>query len=179
MVLKEGSGMMAHEKWMALALDQARTAYDQGEFPVGCVIVQGQSVVAEGARKGTAEGVPVFSEVDHAEMRALKQLESRATDVVPAECTLYCTMEPCLMCFGAILLSGIRTIVYAYEDAMGGGAGIDLSALTPLYRDAEIRIVPGVLRQKSLDLFYNFFNKETNLYWKDSFLEAYTRDQIK
>lgn len=81
------------------------------------------------------------------------------------------------MCFSAIILAGIKKIVYAYEDPMGGGTGCDLSSLTPLYRDAKVQVVSGVLREKSLDLFYKFFNKETNLYWKNSFLEAYTLGQ--
>ena len=48
-----------------------------------------------------------------------------------------------------------------------------------LYKEAKIEVIPGVLREKSLDLFCKFFNKETNLYWKNSFLEAYTLDQKK
>ncbi|MCP4721895.1 MAG: nucleoside deaminase, partial [Desulfobacteraceae bacterium] len=93
------------------------------------------------------------------------------------ESVLFCTMEPCLMCFAAIILAGIKKIVYAFEDPMGGGTGCDLSLMPPLYKEAKVEVVSGVLREKSLDLFYDFFNKETNLYWKDSFLEAYTREQ--
>ena len=81
------------------------------------------------------------------------------------------------MCFAAIILSGIRTVVFAYEDVMGGGTGMDRSDLTPLYRDAQITVIPHVLRKKSLDLFYNFFNKDANLYWKGSLLESYTLNQ--
>ena len=60
---------------------------------------------------------------------------------------------------------------------MGGGTGCDLSRLPMLYKESEIEVVSGVLRQKSLDLFYKFFNKESNLYWKDSYLERYTCGQ--
>ena len=81
------------------------------------------------------------------------------------------------MCYAAINLSGIRTLVIAYEDVMGGGTGLDRRDLAPLYRDAQMTIVPNVLRKKSLDLFHNFFNKDANLYWKDSLLESYTLDQ--
>lgn len=166
-----------HEVFMEKALEQARTAFETGQFPVGCVIVQDGEVMASGARAGTAGDCSFFSEIDHAEIRSLKALETVEKAFSPEKAVLYCTLEPCLMCFAAILLSGIRTVVYAYEDAMGGGTGVDLSSLTPLYRDARITVVPHVLRQKSLDLFYNFFNKEDNLYWKGSFLEAYTLAQ--
>jgi len=162
---------------MEKALVQAGIAYDEGQFPVGCVIVQDGEVIASGARAGTAGDLSFFSEIDHAEIRALKALEVWEGEFRPDKAVLFCTMEPCLMCFSAIILSGIKTIVYAYEDAMGGGTGVDLSSLPQLYREAGVKVVPHVLRQKSLDLFYNFFNKEANLYWKDSLLEAYTLDQ--
>lgn len=160
--------------YMDQALGQARQAFDRGEFPVGCVIVQDGQVISSGSRVGTGAGQTFFSEVDHAEIRALKNLENFDGHFDPAKCILFSTMEPCLMCFGAIIISGIKTIVYAYEDAMGGGTGCDLSSLPSLYRESAVEVIGGVGREKSLDLFYDFFIKEDNLYWKDSFLEAYT-----
>ena len=168
---------MTYDSHMEKALDQASLAYEAGQFPVGCVIVQDNKVIATGARSGTAGDLLFFSEIDHAEIRALKALETYAGDFLPEKAVLFCTMEPCLMCYAAIILSGIKTIVYAYEDAMGGGTCCDLTSLTPLYREADIQVVPHVMRQKSLDLFYNFFNKEANLYWKGSYLEEYTLAQ--
>ncbi len=162
---------------MELALEQARAAYEKGEFPVGCVIVQEGKVVASGARAGTALESGFFSEVDHAEIRALKHLELSTEGFEPDRAVVYTTMEPCLMCYSAIILAGIKKVVYAFEDPMGGGTNIDLSRLAPLYKNSGIEIISGVLRQKSLDLFYNFFNKEENLYWRDSYLERYTLDQ--
>ena len=170
---------MTYEYYMELALEQAQKAFDGGEFPVGCVIVQAGKVIANGARLGTTSGKLFFSEIDHAEIRALKYLETSDTQFDPEKSILFSTMEPCLMCFGAIILSGIKKIVYAYEDPMGGGTTCDLKKLPPLYQNCRIDVVPGVLRQKSLDLFYSFFNKEDNLYWKNSYLETYTLDQKK
>lgn len=168
---------MDYSFFMEQALEQARNALEQGQFPVGCVIVQDGQVIASGARAGTSGDLSFFSEIDHAEIRALKALESSDVRFIPERAVLFCTMEPCLMCFSAIILAGIRTLVFAYEDVMGGGTGLDRRHLTSLYRDAEITIVPHVLRKKSLDLFHNFFNKDANLYWKDSLLESYTLDQ--
>lgn len=168
---------MDYSFFMVQALGQARNAFEQGQFPVGCVIVQDDRVVASGARAGTSGEFSFFSEIDHAEIRALKALESAKVRFVPERAVLFCTMEPCLMCFAAIILAGIRTLVFAYEDVMGGGLGLDRARLAPLYRDAQITIVPHVLRKKSLDLFYKFFNKDDNLYWKNSLLESYTLDQ--
>lgn len=69
------------------------------------------------------------SEIDHAEIIALRNLENLALPADRRRMTLYCTLEPCLMCFGAVLLSGIGTLVYAYEDVMGGGTACDHSGL--------------------------------------------------
>ena len=168
---------MGYDVCMEKALEQARAAFDDGQFPVGCVIVQNGEIIASGARAGTAGELPFFSEVDHAEIRAIKALEGYNGEFRPADAVLFCTMEPCLMCFAAIILSGIKTVVFAYEDAMGGGTCCDLSSLPTLYREAGVKVVPHVLREKSLDLFYDFFNKEANLYWKDSLLAAYTLAQ--
>nr|NJM02795.1 nucleoside deaminase [Desulfobacula sp.] len=163
--------------YMGLALEQAANAFVGGEFPVGCVIVQGGNVMAAGKRQGTTAEKSFFSEIDHAEIRALKALETLGTQFEPENARLYVTMEPCLMCFGAIILSGIKKIVYAFEDPMGGGTHCDLSGLPPLYEKCGIEIVPGVLRQKSLDLFARFFARKENLYWKNSYLENYTLEQ--
>lgn len=174
--MKQESQILNDEYYMGLALEQAKAAFNKGEFPVGCVIVQDGKIVAIGARKGTAPDKPFCSEIDHAEIRALKSLEAGNVQFEPGKAVLYVTMEPCLMCFGAIILAGIKKIVYAYEDPMGGGTRCDLKGLTPLYEKCSIEIVPGMLRRKSLDLFVRFFNKKTNLYWKNSYLETYTLD---
>jgi tRNA(adenine34) deaminase len=81
------------------------------------------------------------------------------------------------MCFSAIVLSGIGRIVYAYEDVMGGGTGLDRSDLPPLYRDAKLTVIPGVLRKNSLVLFQRFFADSGNPYWSNSLLSRYTLAQ--
>ena len=158
---------------MNLALEQARIALDRGDFPVGCIIVQDGKVLTVGERQGTTSDKPFFSEIDHAEIRALKNLENCPEPFEPEKAALYVTMEPCLMCFAAIILSGIKKIVYAFEDPMGGGTNCDLSKLAPLYKNCDIHIVSGVLRQESHELFYRFFGRKDNKYWKGSFLENY------
>ncbi len=165
--------MSDDEIYMALALKEAEAALALGEFPVGCVIVKGTDVVATGARRGTTTATKKrANELEHAEILALYHLE--AMGLGGEGLTLYCTMEPCLMCFAAIMLAGIKTVVYAYEDVMGGGTRCDLKTLPPLYRDAGIRVVPGVMRRESLGLFCRFFNRAQNFYWRGSLLEQYT-----
>ena len=163
--------------FMTAALDLAQTALADGEFPVGCVIADGDTVVARGHRTGTAAGSG--NEIDHAEINALRRLYSAMPDIDRSRLTVYCTMEPCLMCFSAIVLSGIGRIVYAYEDVMGGGTECDRSGLPPLYRDAQLTVISGVLRENSLALFQRFFIDSGNPYWADSLLSRYTLDQAR
>lgn len=163
---------MDYEYFMERALDQAENALSENEFPVGCVLVYQNRIIATGSRKGTS-GRSV-NEVDHAEIVALRNLSHLTEDIDRNKISLFCTMEPCLMCFGAILLSGIGEIVYAYEDVMGGGTGCDLKKLPPLYRNREVPIVPNILREKSLGLFRAFFADPRNRYWKGSLLAKYT-----
>lgn len=160
---------------MTIALDLAADALAKGDFPVGCVIANGDTVIAHGRRTGTVDG-PV-NEIDHAEINALRFLYRHAPDIDRSRVTIYCTMEPCLMCFSAIMLSGIGRIVYAYEDVMGGGTGCDRSGLSPLYRDNPLKVIAGVLRESSLILFQRFFAESGNAYWADSLLSRYTLDQ--
>ena len=166
---------MNYAHFMTAALEQAEAAYHAGEFPVGCVLVHKDRVLATGRRTGTTtKGV---NEVDHAEMVALRRLVLAGRDVAPAEIVLFSTLEPCLMCYGAAILSGIRTIVYAFEDVMGGGTGCDLTQLSPLYREAGTSIIPHVRREESVQLLKAFFANPENVYWKESLLARYTLSQ--
>ena len=163
---------MNHTYFMRQALVEAQKALASGEFPVGCVIAHPQGVLVTGSRENSFAGA--VNEIDHAEIVALRRLARLEHKPDANDITLFCTMEPCLMCFGAILLAGIRKIVYAYEDVMGGGLQCDLQALTPLYRDLPIEITANVLRQESLALFKTFFENPHNGYWQGSLLAEYT-----
>ena len=165
--------MSEHEQWMRAALDEARQALDEGEFPVGCVMVADGRIVARGRRLNSAEGSR--NEIDHAEMVTLRQLIADQPGLDFGTVAVYSTMEPCLMCFAAMLLSGIRTFVWAYEDVMGGGANLPLHMLNTLYAQMRVHLHDRVLREESLRLFQEFFR--TGTYWQDSLLARYTMAQ--
>lgn len=164
-----------HETFMKKALVLAEEALSLGEFPVGCVLVTRGNVISEGRRTGTS--AEMVQELRHAEMNALSGLSPDTDPQTLPDLTLYCTMEPCMMCFCASVLSNVKTIVYAYEDVMGGGCNVDRNGFSPLFRDAKITIVPHILRETSLVLFQKFFSGKTRSYWKDSLLATYTLEQ--
>ncbi|MCL1981052.1 MAG: nucleoside deaminase [Proteobacteria bacterium] len=165
--------MSEHEQWMRMALAEARQALAAGEFPVGCVMVAAGRIVAQGRRCNSIEGSR--NEIDHAEVVTLRRLIADQPGLDLGTVTVYTTLEPCLMCYATMLLSGIRTFVWAYEDVMGGGANLPLSVLNPLYAQMRVFLFDRVLRGESLRLFQEFFDIGT--YWQDSLLARYTMAQ--
>jgi len=160
------------EKFMKKALEEALRAFENKEFPVGCVIVSENKIIARGNRKKSITTIP--SEIDHAEINAIRELEKNFPLLPKNKMTVYSTMEPCLMCLSAITLSGFRRIVYAYEDVMGGGCLINKKNLPVFYQKRLPEITGGILRKESLNLFKKFFSTPDNFYWKDSQLSKYT-----
>lgn len=186
----ENACVVDDEKWMSRAIDLAAEAMERGEFPVGCVLVSGGVVVGEGMRRNSrADGL---NELDHAEILALRELvKNGRSSSACVDLTVYSTLEPCLMCLGALILNGVKRIVFAYEDVMGGACGLDFShhfSALPhspaidkhifyngyLYKKGVVEIVGGVKRSESLSLFKSFFADPPNSYWRASLLAGYT-----
>lgn len=168
------SNLDRDEYYMGLALAEASQALQLGEFPVGCVIVEGDSLVASGKR---LHSKGLVNELDHAEIQALKQLYDRYPAIDRSALTVYSTMEPCLMCTATMIVSGIQRVVYAYEDAMGGGTNLPLGQLAPLYAQHPFTVRGGVRRRESLVLFQRFFRDPHCVYLGDSYLAQYTLSQ--
>ena len=166
---------MNYDHFMREALKLAEDALHQGEFPVGCVMVHQTEILVTGARTGTTGDGK--NEIDHAEMVALRRLIDLDGPVNHGAVTVFCTMEPCLMCYAALILAGIGKIVYAYEDVMGGGISCERARLKPLYRNSPITVVADVLRTESLKLFQAYFSNPNHKYWKNSLLAEYTLAQ--
>ena len=162
-----------HEIYMKEALIEAKFAYDAGDFPVGCVIVDGNGVVCRGRRRNSTSG----NEIDHAEIMALRELYAIHGDRISDELAIYSTMEPCLMCYTTLTLNNIHTVVYGFEDVMGGGTDLRIQDLRPLYSSKEIKIIPHIMRNECLQLFKMFFKEDREGYWQDSLLAQYTLDQ--
>ena len=166
---------MDYAFFMLKALEEAQQTLSMGEFPVGCVMVYEDRVVVTGARQDSTRDNP--NELNHAEMLALRRLIDLDEKIDREKVTLFTTLEPCLMCYAAIIINGIRQIVYAYEDVMGGGTDLDLKRLNPFYRGMNVTVIPHILRQESLKLFGEFFLNHSNGYLSGSLLAQYTLNQ--
>ncbi|MBW2318890.1 MAG: nucleoside deaminase [Deltaproteobacteria bacterium] len=155
---------MDYEFFMHKALKEAGQALAAGEFPVGCVIVYDNEVVVTGSR--------------HHSMLALRRLVKTGSSIAREKAYVFTTLEPCLMCYSALIINGIRTIVYAYEDVLGGGTDVDLKVLKPFYTAINAEIIPGILRQESIKLFKTFFSNPNNNYLKETALAKHVRNAL-
>ena len=121
---------MEDELFMHRAIELALLAEQEGNLPVGTVICLDGEVVAEGR---SAIWVPKFDATRHAEMEALRAVPADLWKS-SGEMSLYTTLEPCLMCFGSILLHGIGRVVFGSSDSYGGPGSV-LSHLPPYFQE--------------------------------------------
>jgi tRNA(adenine34) deaminase len=122
--------MSENEKFMQRAIELALLAEREGNLPVGAVITLDNKLVVEGR---SAIWVPEFDATRHAEVEAIRAVQADLWESSD-EMTLYTTLEPCLMCFGAILLHGIGKIVFGSSDSYGG-AGSALEYLPTYFQE--------------------------------------------
>jgi tRNA(adenine34) deaminase len=142
--------------FMREALKQARKAFEADEVPVGAVLVLNQKVIARGHNQ-----VELLRDATaHAEMVCLTAGAGYLENWRLSGATLYCTLEPCSMCAGAMLASRIRRLVWGAPDLRLGanGSWTDLFALKhPMH---EIEVTKGVLEEEAADLMRQFFQKQ-------------------
>lgn len=147
---------MNHEYFMNLAMRQAELAFDCGEVPVGAVIVRDGRVIGRGYNKIESLG----DATAHAEIIALTAASESVGDWRLDGCALYVTLEPCLMCLGAILQSRISEVIYGAADPRLGA--ID----THNYKDIAMgsyhnfpNVISGIMQNESSIMLKDFFRK--------------------
>ena len=143
------------EQAMRAALDEARRAGEHGEVPIGAILIGGGRMVARAHNETIAAHDPTA----HAEIVTIRRAATAAGNHRLPGTTLYVTLEPCVMCFGAIVQARIESVVYAADDPKGGG--------TRLYRDARARgilhgrleVTSGLLADEAGRLLIDFFRE--------------------
>jgi tRNA(adenine34) deaminase len=145
-----------HTYFMSAAYREARAAFDEGEVPVGAVVEQGGRIIGRGHNRVEALG----DATAHAEIIAITAASNHVGDWRLNGCTLYVTLEPCLMCLGAILQSRVSAIVYGARDSRLGG--IDSfnykEEAERSYRNFPA-VTSGIMEEESRELLKAFFKK--------------------
>jgi tRNA(adenine34) deaminase len=140
-------------RWMRVALEEAEAAFRDGEVPVGAVIVLEDRVVGRGHNQTERSGQPF----EHAEMRALWE----ATQAVGAhglgEAVLYCTIEPCVMCIGAVILARLARVVFGAREPRTGACESIFAIPNEPRLTQRIAVLGGVEETKCRELMQRFF----------------------
>lgn len=142
--------LFTDEYFMKEALRQARAAYDAGEVPVGAVVVWDNKIIA----RGHNQVEQLNDSTAHAEMIAMTSAFNRLGSKYLPEATLYITLEPCLMCCGAMYWAKVNRIVYGAEDPKNGYRRTT-GTNNPFHPKAEI--VKGLMADECLQLMKDFF----------------------
>lgn len=139
--------------YMARALDLARQARAEGEAPVGALIERDGRILGEGYNRREGSADPMA----HAEILAIRQAARMQGDWRLEGCTLYVTLEPCVMCVGAALWSRIKRIVFGCREPKWGSLGSRIHLLDPPLFPHKIQVTPGILAPEAAALLKEFF----------------------
>ncbi|WP_447873480.1 tRNA adenosine(34) deaminase TadA [Serratia fonticola] len=141
------------EYWMRQALSLAQRAQEEGEVPVGALLVLDNQVIGEGWNRPIGRHDPTA----HAEIMALRQGGAVLQNYRLLNATLYVTLEPCVMCAGAMVHSRIRRLVYGAADEKTGAVGSLVDILRHPGMNHQVEIVSGVLAEECAAILSNFF----------------------
>jgi len=144
---------MEHERWMREALAEARAAAAIGEVPVGAVVVADDGIVGRGHNLTRLWGDPTA----HAEMLAIRQAMATLGAERLVGCALYCTLEPCSMCAGAMVLARLDMLVYGARDAKAGAAGSVHDLVRSPWLNHRLTVVSEVLGDQCSEMLSRFF----------------------
>lgn len=154
-----------HENWMRCALDLAREAEADGEVPVGCVIVASATVDDREPRiigQGRNSPIMLLDPTAHAEMLALRQAALTTGNYRLEDAIVYCTLEPCPMCAGAMVAARVKTLVFAARDLRFGGVRSKFQIADSPLLNHRLNIVEGVLAADATILLQRFFTERRN-----------------
>lgn len=143
------------EQWMGLALGQAAEAMKLGEVPVGAVAVLNGEVIGAGYNRKESDQDPTA----HAEMIALRRAAGHLNNWRLIGVTLYCTLEPCPMCAGAMIQARLSRLVYGAKDTRFGADGTIIDVLGQPAFNHRVEVVSGVLADEAGDLLQQFFRQ--------------------
>lgn len=138
---------------MKEALKEARKAELIDEVPIGCVIVKDDKIIARGHNQRETKQSPI----GHAEIIAINKASKKLKSWRLEGCDIYVTLEPCIMCSGAIIQSRINKVYYGASDPKGGALGSSINVLEAHNINHHPEVISGVLKEECSSIITNYF----------------------
>ena len=148
--------MNIDEKWMKIAMDEANLAMNEEEIPVGAVLIQNNKLIARSHNQPIKNNDPTA----HAEIQLLRKAGEQQKNYRLIGSTIYVTLEPCTMCFGAMVHARIERIVFGASDPKTGVCGSCINLNKENFFNHKISITGGVLKNESSTLLKLFFQSK-------------------
>ena len=148
--------MEDYSKYMLEALKEAELAKLEDEVPIGCVIVKDNQIIARAHNQRETTNNPL----GHAETLAIKKASEVLGDWQLVDCDLYVTIEPCIMCGGAIIQSRIRKVIYGAPDLKGGAFGSSINILEAENINHRPKVIKGVLEEECIKIIKDYFKSK-------------------
>ena len=148
-------GTEAVDRWMEVALEEARQAAREGEVPVGAVVVRDGELVARDHNRSIQRSDPTA----HAEILVLRRAGRRLSNYRLTGTDLYVTLEPCAMCAGALVWARVERLFYAAPDLKAGAVSSRVRLLRPGLFNHSPEVVPGVREAEARQLLQDFFSR--------------------
>ena len=142
-----------HHKWMSHALKLAKRSQDEGEVPVGAVMVKDDELIAEGWNRPIESHDPTA----HAEIMALRAAGQILGNYRLPDTTLYVTLEPCTMCAGAMIHARVANLVYGASEHRTGVAGSVIDVFQQDFHFHKVAVTSGVMQDECSQLLKDFF----------------------
>jgi len=148
--------MNIDEKWMKIAISEASVAKNEGEIPVGAVLIHNNKLIAK------AHNQPILNHdpTAHAEVIAIRKAGKKLNNYRLAGSTLYVTLEPCVMCLGAIMHARIDRIVFGASDPKTGVCGSKADLTSEAFFTHKVKVHGGVLKEENKEILQSFFKSK-------------------
>lgn len=151
---KENTDLLRMERWMQVALEQARQAASEGEVPIGAVAVRDQEILCRDHNRSIQLSDPTA----HAEVLVLREAGRKLGNYRLSNVDLYVTVEPCAMCAGALIWARIHRLVFGVRDEKSGAVFSRSALLEPGRFNHRIEVFEGVLSHPAKKMLRKFFS---------------------
>lgn len=142
-------------KFMKEAIKEAKKAKEKGECPIGAVVVRDGKIVSRAHNLRETKQIASY----HAEMRAIEKANKKIGAWRIDECDLYVTLEPCIMCAGAIIQSRIKNVYFGAYDKKAGAAGSVVDLFVPGMFNHDVNITGGIMKEQCSQMLSSFFRE--------------------